>query len=101
MNRSRIRRLQRRAMPEQDMGLQVSVLHLRCHDGKYYHEDDPDHAFTSENEAIDDWKSRAEERSRSTTLLIVRWDSEKWGPFSRPHGELGSRNRHAPERSQK
>ncbi len=70
MNRSRIRRLEERALPKPDPGLRSLVIGKLYCDEAYYLNDNPDRFFSSEDEAIEAWESGHGKLPRGCTVIV-------------------------------
>ncbi len=73
MNRSRIRGLEKLAMPKPDAGSRILILEQDFHSGMFYHLWSWDRPFRSENEAIDACEAEhGKLHPRATVIVSVR-----------------------------
>ena len=70
MNRSRIRSIEKKAIPREDKGVQVGMVTVITKDGGYYLREDPETWYPSKDEATKAWRERHKEYQDSGTLIV-------------------------------
>jgi len=71
MNRSRIKRLEKRVMPEREVGPKYLIIHKFFREGVYYHKDGPEGLFHSRDEAIEAWESQHGTLPRGCKIVVI------------------------------
>ena len=79
MNKSRIRKLEKRIMPEPEEG--PTLLRLYLHDGMYFHEDDLTRGFATKHEAVEACLAKYGGGNPYRTLIV---EILRHGPWGKP-----------------
>ena len=69
MNRSRIRRLEKMAKPDDERVFLVVMKYYGC--DRFYLQDDPPHIYPSEEKAVEAWRSKQDKQPRILKVVIV------------------------------